>query len=89
VEAVAELNKAAARGLKSNIANFPTARGTSLADAVASARRSSRTRTRSAEVAHNLGIEDEERRVEWCKVPSEAAAFGRARRQGHRSITMA
>ena len=42
--------------------------------------RSSRTRTRSARsTALNLGIEDEERWVEWCKVLSEAAAFGQER----------
>jgi sugar phosphate isomerase/epimerase len=81
-EATAELKqRLAARGLKSNIASLPTAqKGTSLADAVANARAIvANAHTLGQKYALNLGIEDEERWVEWCKVLADAAAFGQER----------
>jgi sugar phosphate isomerase/epimerase len=81
-EAVAELKqKLAARGLKSNIANLPTAaKGTPFADAAANARAIvGNAHTLGQKYALNLGIEDEERWVEWCKVLADAAAFGQER----------
>jgi sugar phosphate isomerase/epimerase len=81
-EAVAELKqKLVARGLKSNIANFPTAqKGVLLADAIAGARQViADAHTLGQKYALNLGIEEEERWVDWCKVLSDAAAFGKER----------
>jgi sugar phosphate isomerase/epimerase len=81
-EAIAALKqKLAARGLKSNIANFPTApRDTPQADAIAAARRiSDNAQTLGQKYALNLGIEEEERWVGWCKVLTEAAAYGKDR----------
>jgi sugar phosphate isomerase/epimerase len=81
-EAIAALwGKLAARGLKSNIANFPTApRDMPHADAVAAARRIiENAHTLGQKYALNLGIEEEERWVGWCKVLTEAAAFGKER----------
>jgi sugar phosphate isomerase/epimerase len=81
-EAIAELKqKLAARGLKSNIANFPTAqKGTAFADAVANARAIvSNAQALGQKYALNLGIEEEERWVDWCKVLADAAAFGQER----------
>ena len=73
--------KLAAEGLKSNIASFPTApKGVPLADAIASARQLiTNAQAIGQKYALNLGIEDEERWVEWCKVLSDAAAFGKER----------
>jgi sugar phosphate isomerase/epimerase len=81
-EAIAALKqKLAARGLKSNIANFPTApRDTPQADAIATARRIiENAQALGQKYALNLGIEEEERWVDWCKVLTEAAAFGKDR----------
>jgi sugar phosphate isomerase/epimerase len=81
-EAVAELKqKLVARGLKSNIASLATAqKGTSLADAMANARAVvTNAHTLGQKYALNLGIEEEERWVEWCKVLADAAAFGQER----------
>jgi sugar phosphate isomerase/epimerase len=81
-EAISQLKaKLAARGLKSNIANFPTApKGTAVADAIASARRLiENAHALGQKYALNLGIEEEERWVDWCKVLSDAAAFGKER----------
>ena len=81
-EAIAALKqKLAARGLKSNIANFPTAqRGVPLADAIANARQLiANAHTLGQKYALNLGIEEEERFVDWCKVLSDAAAVGKER----------
>jgi sugar phosphate isomerase/epimerase len=81
-EAIAELKqKLVARGLKSNIANFPTApKGVPLAEAIASARQViANAHTLGQKYALNLGIEEEERWVDWCKVLSDAAAFGKER----------
>jgi sugar phosphate isomerase/epimerase len=73
--------KLAARGLRSNIASLPTAaRGVSVADAVAAAQRIvSNAQQLGQRYALNLGIEDEERWLDWCKVMREAAAFGQER----------
>jgi len=73
--------KLAARGLKSNIASLPTAaKGVPLPEAIAAARA---VITGAHEIgqrfAINLGIEDEERWIDWCKVLSDAAAFGAER----------
>jgi sugar phosphate isomerase/epimerase len=81
-EAIAALKgKLTARGLKSNIANFPTApRDMPHADAVAAARRIiDNAHALGQKYALNLGIEDEERWVGWCKVLTEASAFGKER----------
>jgi sugar phosphate isomerase/epimerase len=81
-EAIAALKqKLAARGLKTNIANFPTAqKGVSLADAIKSARTLiDNAHALGQKYALNLGIEEEERWIEWCKVLSDAAAFGAER----------
>jgi sugar phosphate isomerase/epimerase len=81
-ESIAALKqKLAARGLKSNIANFPTAqKGTAFADAVAAARAVvANAHALGQKYALNLGIEEEERWVDWCKVLSDAAAFGKER----------
>src|SRR5512132_4335605 len=81
-DAIAQLKtKLAARGLKSNIANFPTPpRGVTVADAIASARRLiENAHALGQRYALNLGIEDEERWADWCKVLSDAAAFGQER----------
>lgn len=81
-EAIAALKqKLAQRGLESNIANFPTApRGTPIADAIANARRLIETaHALGQRFALNLGIEEEERWVDWCKVLTEASAFGKER----------
>jgi sugar phosphate isomerase/epimerase len=73
--------KLAERGLKSNIASFPTAqRGVPFADAIANARQIvANAHTLGQKYALNLGIEEEERWVEWCKVLADAAAFGKER----------
>jgi len=81
-ETIAALKqKLAARGLKSNIANFPTAqRGVSGTDAIAAARRLiENTHALGQKYALNLGIEEEDRWVDWCKVLSDASAFGQDR----------
>jgi sugar phosphate isomerase/epimerase len=81
-EAIAALKqKLVERGLKSNIANFPTAqRGVALADAIANGRRTvENAHALGQRYALNLGIEDEERWVDWCKVLADAAAFGQER----------
>ncbi len=81
-ETIAALKqKLAARGLKSNIANFPTAqRGVAAAEAIAAARRLiENAHALGQKYALNLGIEEEDRWVEWCKVLSDAAAFGQER----------
>jgi sugar phosphate isomerase/epimerase len=81
-EATAELKqKLAARGLKSNIASLSTAqKGFTVADAIANARRViANAQTLGQKYALNLGIEDYERWVDWCKVLSDAAAFGQER----------
>jgi sugar phosphate isomerase/epimerase len=81
-EAIADLKqKLIARGLKSNIANFPTAqKGVPLAEVIASARQViTNAQTLGQKYALNLGIEEEERWVDWCKVLSDAAAFGKER----------
>ena len=81
-EAIAALkDKLVARGLKSNIANFPTGqRGVPLADAIANGRRIiENAQALGQKYALNLGIEDEERWVDWCKVLADAAAFGKER----------
>ena len=81
-EAVAELKqKLASRGLKSNIAPLSTPqRGVPLADAIASTRRViTNAHTLGQKYALNLGIEDYDRWVDWCKVLSDAAAFGQER----------
>ena len=66
--------KLAARGLKSNIASLPTPQGPIvLADAIANAQ------ILGQKYALNLGVEQEERWVDWCKVLSEAAAYGKER----------
>jgi sugar phosphate isomerase/epimerase len=73
--------KLAARGLKSNIANMPTAaKGVPLPDAIAAARAIiANAHDIGQKFAINLGIEDEERWIDWCKVLSDAAAFGQER----------
>ena len=81
-ESIAALKeKLAARGLKSNIANFPTAqKGVAIADAIAAARRLiDNAHALGQTYALNLGIEEEERWVDWCKVLSDASAFGKER----------
>jgi sugar phosphate isomerase/epimerase len=81
-ESISQLNaKLAARGLKSNIANFPTSpKGMPVTDAIASARRLiENAHALGQKYALNLGIEEEERWVDWCKVLSDAAAFGKER----------
>jgi sugar phosphate isomerase/epimerase len=81
-EAIAELKqKLAARGLKSNIAPIPTAaRGVPLADAIAHVRALvANAHTLGQKYALNLGIEDYDRWVDWCKVLADAAAFGQER----------
>jgi sugar phosphate isomerase/epimerase len=73
--------KLAARGLKSNIASLPTAaRGVAVADAIAAAQRIiANAHELGQKYALNLGIEEEERWMDWCKVLTEAAAFGQER----------
>ena len=81
-EAISQLKaKLAARGLKSNIANLPTApKGVAVADAIANARQLiENAPALGQKYALNLGIEEEERWVDWCKVLSDAAAFGKER----------
>jgi sugar phosphate isomerase/epimerase len=81
-ESTAELKqKLAARGLKSNIASLSTPqKGFTVADAIANARRViTNAHTLGQKYALNLGIEDYERWVDWCKVLSDAAAFGKER----------
>lgn len=73
--------KLAARGLKSNIASLPTAgRDIALADAIAAAQRIvANAHALGQRYALNLGIYEEERWLDWCKVMREAAAFGQER----------
>lgn len=73
--------KLAARGLKSNIASLPTAaRGVPLESAIAAARQIvSNAHELGQKYVLNLGIEDEERWIDWCKVLTDAAAFGQER----------
>ena len=81
-ESIAALKqKLATRGLKSNIANFPTAqKGVPVAEAIAAARRLiENAHALGQTYAINLGIEEEERWVDWCKVLSDASAFGKER----------
>ena len=73
--------KLAARGLKSNIASLPTAgRDIPLTDAIAAAQRIvANAHALGQRYALNLGIYEEERWLDWCKVMREAAAFGQER----------
>ena len=73
--------KLTARGLKSNIAGLPTAaRGVPLAESIAAAQRIvAHAHELGQRYALNLGIEEEERWADWCKVMREAAAFGHER----------
>ncbi|MEP6914259.1 MAG: sugar phosphate isomerase/epimerase family protein [Acidobacteriota bacterium] len=73
--------KLTTRGLKSNIASLATAaKGVALPDAIANARQVITTaHGLGQKFALNLGVEDEERWVDWCKVLAEAAAFGKER----------
>lgn len=73
--------KLVARGLKSNIASLSTPQGPIvLADAIANARRIiANAQILGQKYALNLGVEQEERWVDWCKVLSEAAAYGKER----------
>lgn len=73
--------KLATRGLKSNIASLPTAaKGVSLPDAIAAARTVvANAHELGQRFALNLGLEDEERWIDWCKVLADAAAFGQER----------
>jgi sugar phosphate isomerase/epimerase len=73
--------KLVARGLKSNIASLSTPQGPIvLADAIANARRIiANAQILGQKYALNLGIEQEERWVDWCKVLSDAAAYGKER----------
>jgi sugar phosphate isomerase/epimerase len=73
--------KLAARGLKSNVASLPTAaRGVPVADAIAAAQRIvANAHALGQRYALNLGIYEEERWLDWCKVMREAAAFGQER----------
>ncbi len=81
-EAIVQLKqKLAARGLKSNIASLPTApKGVAVPDAIASTRRLiENAHALGQKYALNLGVEEEERWVDWCKVLADAAAFGSER----------
>jgi sugar phosphate isomerase/epimerase len=73
--------KLAARGLKSNIASLPTPQGAIvLADAMANARQViANAHILGQKYALNLGIEQEERWADWCKVLADAAAYGKER----------
>ena len=73
--------KLVARGLKSNIASLSTPQGPIvLADAIGNARRIiANAQILGQKYALNLGIEQEERWVDWCKVLSDAAAYGKER----------
>ncbi len=73
--------KLAARGLKSNIASLPTAaKGVPLPDAIAAARAVvANAHDLGQRFALNLGLEDEDRWIDWCKVLADAAAFGQER----------
>ena len=73
--------KLAARGLKSNITPLPTAaKGVALQDAIAAARQViANAHELGQKYALNLGVEDDERWIEWCKVLADAAAFGQER----------
>jgi sugar phosphate isomerase/epimerase len=73
--------KLAARGLKSNIANLPTAaKGVPLPEAIAAARAViASAHDIGQKFAINLGLEDEDRWIDWCKVLADAAAFGQER----------
>jgi sugar phosphate isomerase/epimerase len=73
--------KLAARGLTSNIAGLPTAaRGVPVDDAIAAAQRVvANAHELGQTYALNLGIEDEDRWLDWCRVLREAAAFGQDR----------
>ena len=80
-EVAALKQKLVARGLKSNIASFPTVqRGVPLEEAVANARKLiANAHTLGQKYALNLGIEDYDRWADWCKVLADAAAFGQER----------
>jgi len=73
--------KLVARGLKSNIASLATPQGPIvLADAIANARQIiANAHILGQKYALNLGIEQEERWVDWCKVLADAAAYGKER----------
>jgi sugar phosphate isomerase/epimerase len=73
--------KLAERGLKSNIASLPTAaRGVAVPEAIAAAQRIvANAHELGQQYALNLGIEDEDRWIDWCKVLTETAAFGQER----------
>jgi sugar phosphate isomerase/epimerase len=73
--------KLAARGLKSNIASLATAaKGVPLPEAIAAARAViAGAHDLGQKYALNLGIEDDDRWVEWCKVLADAAAYGQER----------
>jgi sugar phosphate isomerase/epimerase len=80
-EVAALKQKLVARGLKSNIASFPTVqRGVPQAEAIANARKLiANAHTLGQKYALNLGIEDYDRWADWCKVLADAAAFGQER----------
>ena len=81
-EMIASLKqKLAARGLKSNIASLPTTGlDVPMADAIAAAQRIvANAHALGQRYALNLGIYEEERWLDWCKVMREAAAFGQER----------
>jgi sugar phosphate isomerase/epimerase len=73
--------KLASRGLKSNIASLATAaKGTPLAEAIAAARQVvAQAHDLGQKYAINLGVEEEDRWIEWCKVLADAAAYGQER----------
>lgn len=73
--------KLATRGLRSNIVSLPTAaKGVALRDAIAAARAVvANAHELGQTYALNLGLGDEERWIEWCKVLADAAAFGQER----------
>jgi sugar phosphate isomerase/epimerase len=73
--------EAGGAGLKSNIASLPTAaKGVPLPEAIAAARAVIASAHEIGQrFAINLGIEDDERWIDWCKVLSDAAAFGAER----------
>jgi sugar phosphate isomerase/epimerase len=73
--------KLAARGLKSNVASLPTApSGVPVPEAIAAAQRIvANAHELGQKYALNLGIVDEGRWLDWCRVLREAAAFGQER----------
>jgi sugar phosphate isomerase/epimerase len=80
-EMLVAIKQLAARGLKSNIASVPTAaRDVPVADSIAAVQRIVvNAHELGQRYALNLGIYEEERWLDWCKVMREAAAFGQER----------